>query len=235
MAVFTKPDWTKIRELLEAEPDRFGLPRPVYGSSLLGSFNIRKLGAASKRNEETWRFLADTCRPFDLLAVQEILDDLSGLRKLAELMGQLAAKADIEDPLFEVRPVEKRLFVLITSDKGLCGSYNMNTLKLAQQAIDASVAEGVEMFVDAKALLGPGKAANAGGVAVSGLEMAQNSMRYSWTRKEVDDRLQLIMKDIHAACLQAASRFDTPGNYVNGANIAGFIKVADAMLDQGVV
>ncbi len=72
-------------------------------------------------------------------------------------------------------------------------------------------------------------------MAVSGLEMAQNSMRYNWTREEVDSRLQLIMKDIHKACVETAERFDTPGNYVNGANIAGFLKVADAMLDQGVV
>jgi glutamate dehydrogenase (NADP+) len=94
---------------------------------------------------------------------------------------------------------------------------------------------GVTIFLDAKILYGPGKAANAGGVAVSGLEMAQNSMRYSWTRDEVDKRLQLIMHSIHAACLQAGERFGTPGNYVNGANIAGFLKVADSMMDQGVV
>jgi glutamate dehydrogenase (NADP+) len=95
--------------------------------------------------------------------------------------------------------------------------------------------DGVNAFLDAGILYGPGKAANAGGVAVSGLEMAQNSMRYSWTRDEVDERLQLIMKSIHAACVETADRFGTPGNYVNGANIAGFLKVADAMLDQGVV
>ncbi|MFT7463193.1 MAG: glutamate dehydrogenase (NADP+) [Pseudohongiellaceae bacterium] len=94
---------------------------------------------------------------------------------------------------------------------------------------------GVNAFLDAKILYGPGKAANAGGVAVSGLEMAQNSMRYSWTRQEVDDRLQLIMKSIHGACVETADRFGSTGNYVNGANIAGFLKVADAMLDQGVV
>jgi glutamate dehydrogenase (NADP+) len=95
--------------------------------------------------------------------------------------------------------------------------------------------DGVERFLEAKILYGPGKAANAGGVAVSGLEMAQNSMRYSWTREEVDNRLQLIMQSIHGTCLEAAERFGTPGNYVNGANIAGFLKVADSMLDQGVV
>jgi len=98
-----------------------------------------------------------------------------------------------------------------------------------------TTADGVKLFLDKKILYGPGKAANAGGVAVSGLEMAQNSMRYSWTREEVDKRLQLIMKDIHTACVETAERFDCAGNYVNGANIAGFLKVADSMLDQGVV
>jgi glutamate dehydrogenase (NADP+) len=95
--------------------------------------------------------------------------------------------------------------------------------------------DGVAVFLESKVLYGPGKAANAGGVAVSGLEMAQNSMRYSWTREEVDNRLQLIMKNIHKSCIEAAERFGTPGNYVNGANIAGFLKVADAMMDQGIV
>ncbi len=98
-----------------------------------------------------------------------------------------------------------------------------------------STIDAVNQFVAAKILYGPGKAANAGGVATSGLEMAQNSMRYSWTREEVDHRLHLIMKSIHKACVETAERFNTPGNYVNGANIAGFLKVADAMMDQGVV
>jgi glutamate dehydrogenase (NADP+) len=95
--------------------------------------------------------------------------------------------------------------------------------------------DGVNIFIDAKILYGPGKAANAGGVATSGLEMTQNSMRLSWTREEVDNRLRLIMKSIHNTCMTMAERFGTPGNYVNGANIGGFMKVADAMMDQGVV
>jgi glutamate dehydrogenase (NADP+) len=95
--------------------------------------------------------------------------------------------------------------------------------------------EGVELFLDKKILYGPGKAANAGGVAVSGLEMAQNSMRFNWIREEVDHRLQIIMKSIHQACVQTADRFGCPGHYVNGANIAGFLKVADSMIDQGLV
>jgi len=98
-----------------------------------------------------------------------------------------------------------------------------------------TVPAGVDLFVQKGILYGPGKAANAGGVAVSGLEMAQNSMRYSWTREEVDNRLRLIMKSIHTACVQTAERFGVKGNYVVGANIAGFLKVADAMIDQGVV
>ncbi len=95
--------------------------------------------------------------------------------------------------------------------------------------------DGVKIFLDKGILYGPGKAANAGGVAVSGLEMAQNSQRYGWTREEVDNKLHNIMKSIHKTCVDTAERFGTPGNYVNGANIGGFLKVADAMLDQGVV
>ena len=94
--------------------------------------------------------------------------------------------------------------------------------------------DGVKLFLDNKILYGPGKAANAGGVAVSGLEMAQNSMRLPWPREEVDNRLRIIMKNIHSTCVSMADRFGTPGNYVNGANIGGFLKVADAMIDQGV-
>jgi len=98
-----------------------------------------------------------------------------------------------------------------------------------------TVLDGVRQFLEANILYGPGKAANAGGVATSGLEMSQNSMRLSWTREEVDDRLHKIMKAIHAGCRETADAFGTPGNYVNGANIAGFLKVADAMIDQGLV
>ncbi|NOZ60849.1 MAG: NADP-specific glutamate dehydrogenase [Calditrichaeota bacterium] len=94
--------------------------------------------------------------------------------------------------------------------------------------------DGVKVFLDKKILYGPGKAANAGGVAVSGLEMSQNSLRLSWSREEVDKRLHGIMKSIHKASVEAAEAYGAPGNYVNGANIAGFLKVARAMMDQGV-
>ena len=106
------------------------------------------------------------------------------------------------------------------------------------------VAEGANMpctlaatraFLEAGTLYGPAKAANAGGVATSGLEMCQNSMRLSWSREEVDDRLHKIMIAVHRNCYETAAEYGTPGNLVNGANIGGFLKVADAMLDQGLV
>ena len=106
---------------------------------------------------------------------------------------------------------------------------------VAEGANMPSVAEATKMFLDAKILYGPAKAANAGGVATSGLEMAQNSMRLSWTREEVDKRLQGIMSSIHKTCFETAETYGTPGNLVNGANIGGFLKVANAMLDQGLV
>ncbi|MFZ2323631.1 MAG: NADP-specific glutamate dehydrogenase [Ignavibacteriaceae bacterium] len=95
--------------------------------------------------------------------------------------------------------------------------------------------EGYKVFTEAKILYAPGKASNAGGVATSGLEMSQNSMRLPWNREEVDKRLHEIMIRIHDTCITTAEKYGTPGNYVNGANIAGFLKVADAMLDQGLV
>jgi glutamate dehydrogenase (NADP+) len=95
--------------------------------------------------------------------------------------------------------------------------------------------EGIEVFLDNKILFAPGKAANAGGVAVSGLEMSQNSMRIKWSSQEVEARLKAIMHSIHSTCMEAAQEYGTPGNYVNGANIAGFVKVADSMMDQGIV
>jgi len=98
-----------------------------------------------------------------------------------------------------------------------------------------STSQAVDLFLDNKLLFAPGKAANAGGVAVSGLEMSQNSMRINWSREEVDNRLKEIMKSIHTSCMNASAEYGKPGNYVAGANIAGFVKVVDAMLDQGIV
>lgn len=94
---------------------------------------------------------------------------------------------------------------------------------------------GVKVFQEGGILYAPGKASNAGGVATSGLEMTQNSMRLPWSREEVDEKLHSIMKNIHHTCVETAKEYGTPGNYVNGANIGGFLKVANAMLNQGVV
>ena len=95
--------------------------------------------------------------------------------------------------------------------------------------------EAVEVFHQTKILFAPGKASNAGGVATSGLEMSQNSLRLSWSREEVDDRLKKIMADIHESCVKYGADANGYIDYVKGANIAGFVKVADAMLAQGVV
>ena len=98
-----------------------------------------------------------------------------------------------------------------------------------------STPEAVEVFLENKILFAPGKAANAGGVATSGLEMAQNSMKLSWSATEVDGRLHEIMRNIHASCVKYGKESDGFVNYVKGANVAGFLKVANAMVDQGVI
>jgi glutamate dehydrogenase (NADP+) len=120
---------------------------------------------------------------------------------------------------------EKDAYILINNNiKLVCEGANMPCSP-----------EAIAVFLGKKILFAPGKAANAGGVAVSGLEMVQNSMRLSWLGAEVDARLRIIMGDIHRTCLETAEEYGTPGNYLNGANIAGFVKVVNAMLDQGVV
>ncbi len=106
---------------------------------------------------------------------------------------------------------------------------------VAEGANMPSTPEAIDQFVKAKLMYAPGKAANAGGVATSGLEMSQNSMRFGWTREEVEDRLHKIMVEIHKQCWDRAEEFGHKGNYVIGANIAGFMKVATAMLEQGLV
>ena len=112
---------------------------------------------------------------------------------------------------------------------------NNGCVCVAEGANMPSTPEAVNLYRDFNVLFGPGKASNAGGVATSGLEMSQNSMRLSWTREEVDSRLLTIMKNIHKACLDAADTYGKNGDYVAGANIAGFLKVANAMLAYGVV
>jgi glutamate dehydrogenase/leucine dehydrogenase len=108
-------------------------------------------------------------------------------------------------------------------------------IAVAEGANMPSTPEAVDTFLGNGVLFGPGKAANAGGVATSGLEMAQNHIGLSWTRQEVDEKLHGIMVNIHEACVRASKKYGFEGNYVNGANIAGFIKVADSMMDQGIL
>jgi glutamate dehydrogenase (NADP+) len=98
-----------------------------------------------------------------------------------------------------------------------------------------STPEAVRQFLEAKILYAPGKAANAGGVSVSGLEMAQNSQKFSWSAEEVDAKLQSIMKNIHEQCVKYGTEADGTVNYVKGANVAGFMKVAKAMMAQGII
>ncbi len=106
---------------------------------------------------------------------------------------------------------------------------------VAEGANMPSTPEAVEVFLHNKILFGPGKAVNAGGVATSGLEMSQNSMKYNWSKEEVDEKLHTIMRNIHASCVKYGKREDGYVDYVKGANIAGFLKVANAMMDQGVI
>ncbi len=112
---------------------------------------------------------------------------------------------------------------------------NNGVYVISEGANMPTVPAGIDIFLENKILYAPGKAANAGGVATSGLEMSQNSMRIHWSREEVEAKLKGIMKSIHDACVSASEEYGTPGNYVNGANIAGFVKVADSMMDQGLV
>jgi glutamate dehydrogenase/leucine dehydrogenase len=112
---------------------------------------------------------------------------------------------------------------------------NNGCICVSEGANMPSTPEAIDVYMKNKILYGLGKAANAGGVAVSGLEMSQNSLRLSWTREEVDERLKKIMKDIHETCVTYGKQDDGFIDYPKGANIGGFVKVADAMLDQGVV
>ena len=112
---------------------------------------------------------------------------------------------------------------------------NNNVIAVVEGANMPTTPEAIHALQKAKVLFSPGKASNAGGVATSGLEMSQNSLRLNWTREEVDEKLNRIMDDIHASCVEYGTEDDGYVNYVSGANIAGFVKVADAMLAQGVV
>ena len=163
--------------------------------------------------------------------IKEYADHFKGVTYHA-----LDPKAD-HNPLWDIKA--QCAFPSATQNE-INGKDAQNLLKngvyvVSEGANMPSTPEAVRLFLEHKILYGPGKAANAGGVATSGLEMTQNSMRLSWSREEVDAKLRDIMKRIHKSCVDAAAAYGTPGNYVNGANIAGFLKVANAMMDQGVI
>ena len=134
-------------------------------------------------------------------------------------------KCDIALPCATQNELNKTEAETLVSNRCICVSEGANM---------PSTPDAIEVFLNAKILFAPGKASNAGGVATSGLEMSQNSLRMNWTREEVDTKLKTIMNDIHSQCVEHGKDGDYI-NYVKGANIAGFLKVADAMLDQGVV
>ena len=134
-------------------------------------------------------------------------------------------KCDIALPCATQNELNKTEAETLVSNGCICVSEGANM---------PSTPDAIEVFLNAKILFAPGKASNAGGVATSGLEMSQNSLRMNWTREEVDTKLKIIMNDIHSQCVEHGKDGDYI-NYVKGANIAGFLKVADAMLDQGVV
>jgi len=135
-------------------------------------------------------------------------------------------KCDIAMPNATQNEIDEEEAKLLVKNGCICVSEGANM---------PSTPEAVEVFLNSRILYGPGKAANAGGVATSGLEMTQNSMRLPWSREEVDNRLQSIMKNIHSTCVKFGTKEDGFINYVDGANIGGFVKVANAMIAQGVV
>jgi glutamate dehydrogenase (NADP+) len=135
-------------------------------------------------------------------------------------------KADIALPCATQNELNKEEAEMLIANGCMCVSEGANM---------PCIPEAVTVFQNAKILFAPGKASNAGGVATSGLEMSQNSLRMGWTSEEVDEKLKRIMLDIHASCVQYGSDANGHVDYVKGANIAGFVKVADAMLAQGAV
>ena len=173
---------------------------------------------------EKWDFVMDL-KNVRRGRIKEYAEKFSGA-KYYEGIGVWNVKVDVALPCATQNELDGSDAKTLVDNGCLC---------VAEGANMPCTPEAAEVFLKRKILFGPGKAANAGGVAVSGLEMSQNSLRLSWTREEVDNRLHGIMKSIHQTCVEAAETYGTPGNYVNGANIGGFIKVANAMMDQGVV
>jgi len=173
---------------------------------------------------EKWDFVMDL-KNVRRGRIKEYADKFKGA-KYYEGTGVWNVKVDVALPCATQNELDGKDAETLVKNGCIC---------VAEGANMPTTPEGADIFVKNKVLFGPGKAANAGGVAVSGLEMSQNSLRLSWTREEVDNRLHGIMVSIHKASSEAAEAYGYKGNYIVGANIAGFIKVANAMMDQGVV
>jgi glutamate dehydrogenase (NADP+) len=164
--------------------------------------------------------------------------------KIIELGGKVVTLSDSSGFIFDAEGIDQKKLDFVAfpcaveNEIGENDAFNLinNGIKLICEGADMpSSPEALKIFMDKKILFAPAKAANAGGVAVSGLEMAQNRMLLNWSAEEVDSRLKTIMKNIHQNCLDVAERYGVPGNYLVGANIAGFVRVANATLDQGLV
>ena len=176
-------------------------------------------------DEEKWRFVMEL-KNNRRGRIKEYTEKFQKARYVEGQRPWRLAKADIALPSATQNELDLEDAKALAAGGCVCVSEGANM---------PTTLEATEYLLTRKVLFGPGKAANAGGVACSGLEMSQNSMRLAWSREEVDEKLHRIMINIHAVCQQAAQDYGTPDNYVNGANIAGFKKVADAMLDQGLV
>jgi len=227
-------------EMLKAKGESFkGKRVSISGSGNVAQFAAEKaieLGAkvVTLSDSSGWIYDADGLDADKLAFVMHLKNVERGrIKAYAEKYGAeyhdngrpWSVKVDIALPCATQNELEKSEAHELVKNGVIC---------VAEGANMPTTPEAVECFLENKVLFAPGKASNAGGVATSGLEMSQNSLRYSWTREEVDQRLHQIMKDIHEQCLAYGKEGDYV-NYVKGANIAGFVKVADAMLDQGIV
>jgi glutamate dehydrogenase (NADP+) len=176
-------------------------------------------------DEEKWAFVIDL-KNVRRGRIKEYADKFKGAKYVEGKRPWGLTKTDIALPSATQNEIDLDDAKALVDKGCLCVSEGANM---------PTTLEATEFFISKGLLFGPGKAANAGGVACSGLEMSQNSMRLAWPREEVDEKLHRIMVNIHDMARKAAEEYGTPGNYVNGANIAGFKKVADAMIDQGLV
>jgi glutamate dehydrogenase (NADP+) len=219
----------------------------VSGSGNVAQYTIEKLndlGASAVTLSDSSGFIHDPggINNEKLEWVKELKNDRHGrIAEYAEHFSGVTFTA--QDPQADFNPLwaipAECAFPSATENeingKDAANALNGGVFVVCEGANMPTMPDGVEQFVKAGILYGPGKAANAGGVAVSGLEMTQDRQGLPWKREEVDARLKDIVKSIHKQVKETAEEYGTPGNYVNGANIAGFIKVADAMLDQGLV